>query len=301
MRASTAFSKATTSGRRGGEVKVEIDQRRGGVFDRGEALVEGARGEHLLQHRFRHGLAGLGMDGEPAQHLGLLEPVLVELRGQLYEIGGDAGAGEQRIGDVRQQAVEGMAELMEEGAGVVEGEQRRLALRRLGEVHDIDDDRPDIAAIEPLLVAEAAHPGAAALRRAGEVVAHEQADEAAIPARNRPDPDIGVIERDVVDPGEAQPEEAGGGVEGGLDHLVELEIGLELGLVEIEAALAELLGVVAPVGRGEVVVAPSSTISASRSAASRVARARPRVQTVSSSSATASGDLAIWSARRKWA
>ena len=42
------------------QMQVEIDQRRGGVFDRRKALVEGARREQPLQQRLRHRLAGLG-------------------------------------------------------------------------------------------------------------------------------------------------------------------------------------------------------------------------------------------------
>jgi len=62
-----------------------------------------------------------------------------------------------------------------------------------------------------------------------------------------PDRDIGAL-------GESDAEQAGGAVEGGLDHVVEHQIGLDRGVVEIGAALPELLGVVAPVpGReGEI-------------------------------------------------
>ena len=58
-------------------------------------------------------------------------------------------------------------------------------------------------------------------------------------------------DRDVLALGEGDPEQAGGAVEGGLDHVVEHQIGLDRGVVEIGAALAQDLGVVAPVPRGE--------------------------------------------------
>jgi len=45
--------------------------------------------------------------------------VLVELRRQLHEIARDIGAGDQRIGHVRKEAVQRVAELVEEGARVV--------------------------------------------------------------------------------------------------------------------------------------------------------------------------------------
>src|ERR1700735_3336536 len=82
-------SNACTSwlaGRRrlGGE--FEIDQRRGDEFDGGKALVEFARGQEALQEVVRQRLAGLVMPRELPQHLRLLLPVLVKLRGQLDEI-----------------------------------------------------------------------------------------------------------------------------------------------------------------------------------------------------------------------
>ena len=87
-----------------------------------------------LQQVVRHRLAGLVVPGELLQHLGPLQPVLVELRGQLDEIGEHAGARQRRIGHVGQQAVQAVAELVEQRARVVERQQRRLAAGALGEV-----------------------------------------------------------------------------------------------------------------------------------------------------------------------
>ena len=58
-------------------------------------------------------------------------------------------------------------------------------------------------------------------------------------------------DRNVPPLGEGNAEQAGGAVEGGLDHVIERQIRLDRGVVEIGAALPELLGVVAPVPRGE--------------------------------------------------
>ena len=139
-----------------------------------------------------------------------------------------------------------VAELVEQGAGVVEAEQGGIALR---EVRDVDDDRPDLAG-ELLLGPEGAHPGAAALRGPGEIVAEEQPDMPPV-ARHLPDAHVGMIARRVPDLGEVEPEEPPGGVEGRLDDALELEVGLDLGLVEVVLAAAQLLGVVAPVPRRE--------------------------------------------------
>ena len=54
---------------------------------------------------------------------GCFEPVLVELARELDEIARHVGAGDQRIGDVGEEAVEGVAELVEQRARVVEAER----------------------------------------------------------------------------------------------------------------------------------------------------------------------------------
>ena len=129
--ASRSNAAASIVTRRGKRMQVEVDHGRGDIFDRGEALVEVARRNEPPQQLLGHRRAGPVVPGKAAQHLRLLEPMLVELRRQLDEIGGDAGAGNLRIGDVGQQAVQRVAELVEQRARVVEAEQRRLAVRRL--------------------------------------------------------------------------------------------------------------------------------------------------------------------------
>ena len=126
-------------------MEIEIDDGTGDVLDRGKAFVEIARGNEPLDEFFRHGFAGLVVAGEAPQHVGLLQPVLVKLRRQLDEIGGDIGAGDFRIGDGGQQPVQRMAEFVEQRAGVVKAQQRRLAVSRLCEVAHIDDQRGDVA------------------------------------------------------------------------------------------------------------------------------------------------------------
>ena len=164
MRDSTLVSNAVASIAPGDaqRMEIEIDEGRSEVLDRGEALIEIARGDQPLQQLFRHRLAGLVMPGEAPQHLRLLEPMLVELRRQLDEIGGDIGAGNLRIGDVGEQAVQRMAELVEQRARVLEAEQRRLAVGGLGEIADVDDQRANVAG-KLFLIAQRRHPGAALL------------------------------------------------------------------------------------------------------------------------------------------
>ena len=153
MRSSVWRSKALTSSPSadGQQMQVEIDQRRGDVFQRLAAAVEVLRRHQLLHQRLGDRLAGLVVAGELAQHLRLLEPVLVELRRQLDPVGQHAGAGDGRIGDVGEQAMQPVAHLVEQGAGVLERQQRRVALV---EVHHVEHHRAHVAG-ELLLIAQA--------------------------------------------------------------------------------------------------------------------------------------------------
>jgi hypothetical protein len=81
--------------------------------------------------------------------------------------------------------------------GVVERKQRRLAVARLGEVHDIDDQRTDIA-LELFPVAQPGHPGAAVLRRAGEIIAEEKSAMTSGGVPHLPHPHVVMPDRDVV-------------------------------------------------------------------------------------------------------
>ncbi len=109
----------------------------------------------------------------------LLQPVLEELGGELDEVAIDAGAGEVGVGDVREQAVQSVAELVEEGAGVVEAEQRRRPGFGLGEAHDVGDDRTDVARQLGRGSRSSRHHCAS---RAAEIVAEEEPDMPAVRA-----------------------------------------------------------------------------------------------------------------------
>ena len=104
-------------------VEIHVDQGGGQEFHRGKALVVIARRQQLVQQRLRHRLAGLVMAGETLQHRGLFQPMFVELRRQFDEIARHIGAGQARIAHLAEQAVQGMAEFMEQGHGIVEGQQ----------------------------------------------------------------------------------------------------------------------------------------------------------------------------------
>src|SRR5215471_14371082 len=102
-------------------------------------------------------------------------------------------------------------------------------------------------ASELFLVAQSRHPGAAVLRRAGKIVAEEQAAMAPGGVPHLPHPHVVMPDRDAVATLKGQAEQAVRGVERGLDDLLELEVRLDRRLVDVAARLAQLLRVVAPV------------------------------------------------------
>src|SRR3954462_10823562 len=109
------------------------------------------------------------MPGKLAQHLGLLLPMFVELRGQLYEVREDAGPGQGRIDHVRKDPMKAVAEFVEQRPRVVRRQQRRLTIGTLGEIADVDDERR-YRAVERLLIPQRRHPGPRTLRGPSEVV-----------------------------------------------------------------------------------------------------------------------------------
>src|SRR5829696_792810 len=84
------------------------------------------------------------------------------------------------------------------------------------------------------------------LARPRKIVAVEDADVAAVRAAHLPGPHIGMPDRH-LDRMKRQPEQLLRAIERRLDHAVELEVRLDLGLLEVAAPGAKLLGVVAPV------------------------------------------------------
>lgn len=230
-----------------------VQQGRGQVFDRAEALAEALGGLHLGHELLRHRLAGLVVAGVVGQDLGPDRPHLVDLRGVFDEVARDGGPGEEGVVDVREQAVQGMAELVEEGVDLVEGQQRRLAGTGPGDVEVVDDD--GALAEQRGLVHQVVHPGAAALGGAGVEVAEIEADRAAVLLEDLEDPDVGVVAGQVGALGEAQPVQQPGGVEDTVgQHPVELEVRAHGGGVDVVLGLADLLRPVRPVPGGDLVL-----------------------------------------------
>ncbi len=236
----------------GAAVQVEIHYRAGGVFDRRKPLVEITRGEQPLQQRLGQRLAGAVMPGVAPQRFRHRQPVLEDLRGKFDKVAAHRGARLRWIAHPRQQPVQPVAELVEEGPRVVEAQQGRVALRKIVVV---DDDRQHLV-VEVLLLAVAAHPGAGALAGPREIVVQKEPDRPAGVVPHLIGADIGVIGRAVRALDKAEAEEPPRRVEEGLDDVVEHEIRLHRGFIERVFLLPHLFRVIAPVPRRDRLVEP---------------------------------------------
>ena len=143
-----------------------------------------------------------------------------------------------------------MSELVEEGPGIVEAQERWSALPSLREVQGINDDGEHLS-VQPLLFAKSAHPGAASLRRPVEVVPHEKGNHLAFAVQHLPDADVRVIDRYVAALVETKPEKPMRRVERRRDHVIQLEIRLQSRSIDIEFGLPAFLGVVVPIPGGQ--------------------------------------------------
>ena len=222
-------------------------------------------------------------------------PVLVELRGELDEVARDAGSGEAGIFAVGEHAVQGVAELVEHRGDVVEADQRGLAGGGLRQIGDVVDDGQ--CAEQLRLIDEVAHPGAAVLVVALEVVAVEERERLAVGVEDFEDAHVGLIDRHVVALLESDAVELVGGVEDAvLQDVVEFEVWLDLGFVEVVLRLADLLGVEIPVPGLQL---KSAVLCVDDGLDIFAFAVRPwrsrRAQVASMNFSAASGVLAIWS------
>src|SRR5712691_6023663 len=135
-----------------------------------------------------------------------------------------------------------MSKLMEHGNDVGEADQGGFAGGWLGQVGNVVHDRG--SSKKPRLADEFGHPGSAVLVVALEVVAVEKGEVLAVGVEDFKDPYIGVVDRNVVPLFEGDSIELICCVEHSvLENVVEFEIGLHLGIVDVVASLADLLSV----------------------------------------------------------
>src|SRR5581483_7757700 len=134
-----------------------------------------------------------------------------------------------------------MAKFVEHCPDIIGGEESRLARGRHGEISNVTDDRQGSKQLG--LAHKAVHPGAALLVITLEVVAVKQRQRLAISIKNFEDAYARRIHRKIFSFFECQSVKLVRSVENTvLQHVIQLEIGLDLLLVEIVFGFANLLG-----------------------------------------------------------
>ena len=208
-----------------------------------EALVELLGGKDLLHQLLRDGFTG-GVLRILREQRRLEGPVLVELREHLHEVARDIGAAHGRVVALGQQAVQGVAELVEGRLHLVDGKVV------VGEIADVHDDRADVVALSVhVLLADVVHPRAAALAWTRLVVGREDTHQRAVLGRHLVGAHLRVVHRHAFQALEVHAVEDMRVGEDAVHDAVNLEIGLGLRLIQVVLGLADLLGIVPPVPR----------------------------------------------------
>ena len=172
--------------------------------------------------------------------------MFVDLRRQLHKIAGHAT--DTRIVYVAEEAVQPVAELVEEGRSLVGTEQGRLALDGLGEVADDGHHGDDAVAVLVIpLRTIAATPGSTTLAGTGEEVEVNDSQRLAVLVDALEDLRLGMGQRHVGERAETDAIQAGSHIESSLAHVVQLQIGAHFVLVDVKLGLPGFLEVVAPV------------------------------------------------------
>ncbi|SIH10726.1 transmembrane protein [Mycobacteroides abscessus subsp. abscessus] len=181
-------------------------------------------------------------------------PHLVELGGELDVVAGHRGARRRGVGRVREEAVEDVAELVEERRQLGRGEQGGPAGTGLGKVEGEGDDRE--VAGQPGGGHELVHPRASPLRVPRIGVDEDEAEGATADVGDLVGADVVVPADDALRGSEGDPIEPRGGEEDAVrEHSVELEVLRDLVGVDAELVLPVLREVVHDVGRGDLVEA----------------------------------------------
>ena len=206
--------------------------------------------QHFVEQLAGQGLTGVHVGGHVFEHVPFPAEVLHELARQFHRVPFDAAdAGHIAFVDLGQHVVQAMTELVEEGDGVVVGEQRRLAIDALGEVaHQVGHRGLQAAVVwaQPA-GAHVVHPGPAAFARAGarvEVELAHQLGAAGVACRARPfdaeKPHGGVPHRRLIG-ADADLKQGFNDLEQAVEHLGGREGGFDVLVAVGVARLAQLL------------------------------------------------------------
>ena len=155
----------------------EVEQRRGDVFGRLEALVVIAGEQDTLHELGRHDFTRLVVRRVHLQHLGLARPVFENLSREFSVVTRTSGrARKRRVTNLRHETVQAMAELVEQRLDIRKAHQGRFARRRHRQIQVVRDQRAYRVAADIRCHAVRTHPRTAALGVTCIHVGHEQAE-----------------------------------------------------------------------------------------------------------------------------
>ena len=214
-------------------------------------MVEIERVAYFFDQCVGNDFAGLVVFGIEGEHFGFECPIFVYLAHHFDKIARHVGAGYARIVALRQQAVQGVSEFVEQSFDFVEREQRRCVGGGFGEVAHVDDNRAYHLAVDVALAAEIVHPCAAAFAGAWVVVSVEQTDERSVGIGYFECLDVGVIHRHRVQFFKFQSVEFVCERKYAGAHIFHLEVGFDFAFVERIFFLTQFFGVVVPIPRFE--------------------------------------------------
>ena len=224
---------------------VHVEQRCSNILYGGETLSVFSAAVKFLNKFLWHNLTRLVVLGINLQHLRSESPVLVNLRGKLYEIAWNTRY--TLIVNVLEEIVKGMSKLMEHGTCLVGTEQSRLSGCRLGEVANYCHHWCHLLAVLVRLAAISATPCPTPLRGSWEEIEEQYAKQTAISVAALERLCVGMWQRNVFQRLECYSIEAVGTVEHSVAHVVQLKIRAKLVLVEAVFCTLGTVGIVAPV------------------------------------------------------
>ena len=212
----------------GQPVQAEVEQREFDLSQHLQAGLEVPRVLHALEQIGAEGLAGLVVAADDIQGLAFPAPVFHELARQLDRVPGDAvDPGDARVVHPRQEMVEAVPELVEQGDDLAVRQERGLFADRgceiAGQVSDRRLQAFGAAAPHDALV----HPGPATLVRSGIEVEVESAPLRPVRVVDLEEPHVRVPDLDLRARMNGDPVEPAGDGEETLQHLRYREEGTE--------------------------------------------------------------------------
>jgi len=226
-------------------VPIHVQERGGQILDGLEALIEMLGLFELIDQFLWNRLAGFIMKRVGFQYGRIPRPVFHNLRRKLDKISGHSPR--PAVNRIPEQAVQSVAQFMEQCLDLIHAHQGRFVGRRFGKIADVVDQRCDEIAVDIGLASERAGPRPASLAVSREVVGVENTQMSPVGLQNLEHLDVGMINLDIIPLDELYAVQFLGYVEGALANVLHLEIRPKHRVIQGVFFFLHFLGVVPPV------------------------------------------------------